>query len=375
MDMSAAGVVAVVFEGGQNHSSIEREMARVRKELTLDSCEKFLAVQGMNDVILCTTYADLAARAREMGVTVEYEAVGDDFHFGSRLRDIVEKYRLERVIYAGGVAAPLITAEELAGVAELLVSEERVVVMNNVQSADLIGFAPAQILGEIPLPAHDNALGWALRDAGCKRHLIPNSARVNFDIDTPTDILILSLAPDLGRRGREALTSLPWDPSRLLRALDLLAQDSVEMLVAGRVGPSVITHINMNFSHRVRVISEERGMKALGRDERGEVVSFLGHLLELAGPERLIALIESTCQVAFIDTRVMFHHLKRKLSDHDRFHSDLGQWEVISDDMLRQFTRACQDSSLPIILGGHSLVSGGLWLLADRVIRQREPGR
>ena len=373
--MSQEPVVAVVFEGGKNRSSIEQEMARVRKELTLDACEKFLAVDEIDEVVLCTNYGDLAARGMELGLAVEYEGDEGQFHFGLRLWDIVKKRRIKHVIYSGGVAAPLIYPQELADVAIMLKKGEPVVVMNNVQSPDLVGFTPAHVLGEITLPPSDNVLGWALREAGLKRVLIPNSARVNFDIDTPTDILILSLQEGLGGRARKVLAGLEWDKSGLQNALGLLGQDSVELLIAGRVGPSVVTHINMNFSHRVRVVSEERGMKALGRDEREEVVSLLGYLLELAGPQRLVEMIEETCDVAFIDTRVLFQHFKKKLSDHDRFHSDLGHWEEVGDGELRRFTRACQASSIPIILGGHSLISGGLWLLADSIIAQREGAR
>jgi hypothetical protein len=49
----------------------------------------------------------------------------------------------------------------------------------------------------------------------------------------------------------------------------------------------------------------------------------------------------------------------------DRFQSDLLAWEAIEEPFLRRFTRAASEAPIPILLGGHSLVSGGLMLLND----------
>jgi CTP:molybdopterin cytidylyltransferase MocA len=365
-------VVAVIFEGGQGTSAIDQAMAGIRKEVTLDTCEKILSVAEVDEIVLCTNYPDLAARAADMGITVDYRGRDPDFHFGLRLREIVESRRLENVMCMGGVAAPLIQPQEIAWVANTLKEQKNVVVLNNVQSADLVAFTPASVLFETELPANDNHLGTALRNAGLRRILIPNSGRINFDLDTPTDVMVLALQPGLGRRSRAILSGLDWPVHRLQAACEVLRRPSSEVLITGRVGPSVVLYLNMNFTHRVRVVSEERGMKALGRDERGEVVSLLGFLLEEAGPQRFVELIENVCHVAFMDTRVIFHHLKKRLSDHDRFNSDLGRWELVTDPDLRDFTRVAMESKIPIILGGHSLVSGGLWILAENIVTERE---
>ncbi|MEW6522460.1 MAG: hypothetical protein AB1445_02625 [Bacillota bacterium] len=364
-------VVAVVFEGGNGASAIDQVMTYIRKEVTLDTCEKMQAVPGIDEIVLCTNYPDLAARAADMGLTVDYRGRDPDFHFGLRLREIVESRRLDNVICMGGVAAPLITGPELAWIAGTLREQKNVVILNNVQSADLLAFTPASVLSEVELPRMDNFLGLTLRQAGLRRLLIPNCGRVNFDLDTPTDVMILALQPGMGPRTKRAVAGLDWDFSRLKAAISVLEQPSSEILLTGRVGPPVVMYINMNFTHRVRVFSEERGMKALGRDERGEVVSALGYLLETVGPGRLVEMLETMCHVAFMDTRVIFHHLKKRLSDHDRFNSDLGRWELVTDPEVRAFTRAVREASVPIVLGGHSLISGGLWLLAESIVAGR----
>ncbi|HZP26437.1 MAG TPA: hypothetical protein VFB90_05255, partial [Dehalococcoidia bacterium] len=56
----------------------------------------------------------------------------------------------------------------------------------------------------------------------------------------------------------------------------------------------------------------------------------------------------------------------------DRFLSDLGRWQDIDEPFLREFTRAACESDLPVLLGGHSLVSGGLMLLAEHAWQEHD---
>ena len=58
-------------------------------------------------------------------------------------------------------------------------------------------------------------------------------------------------------------------------------------------------------------------------------------------------------------------HLGIEPSREDRFQSDLLRPEAISDTWLRRFTAAAAKAPLPVLLGGHSLVSGGLMALND----------
>jgi hypothetical protein len=52
-------------------------------------------------------------------------------------------------------------------------------------------------------------------------------------------------------------------------------------------------------------------------------------------------------------------------SREDRFQSDLLAAEAIEDEFLRRFTAAAARAPIPVLLGGHSLVSGGLMALND----------
>lgn len=366
-------VTVVIFEGGQAKTDLDRVIASVRHEVVLDTCEKLRAVEEIDETVLVTNYPDLAQSAREMGVTVDYEPPGSPpFHFGKRLRQVIVGHGIENVIYMGGAAAPLITGKEFADIAVALKRERNLVVMNNVQSADLVAFAPARAIDEIELPNKDNPLGNLLREIGMRRVLIPNSGRVNFDLDTPTDFLMLGLHPWCGPRARRAIDALSWSRGKIEDAISVMRQPSKEVAVVGRVGPAVIQYVNANMVHRMRVFSEERGMKALGREERGEVVSLLGFMVQEVGPEKFFEFLSRTVDVAFVDTRVIFGHLRKHLSDWDRFQSDLGRHDLVEDEWTREFTRCANAASIPVVLGGHSLVAAGLWLIAEMIVKERE---
>ncbi len=366
-------VTALVFEGGQAKTSLDEIITTVRRSVVLDTLEKLKTVDSIDRVILATNYADLAQSARDLGVQVDFEGPqSPGFHFGRRLREIIVSWGLENVIYMGGAAAPLVYAQEFSDIAQTLKRERNLVIMNNVQSADLVAFAPARAIDEIELPDKDNPLGNFLRDIGMRRVLVPNSGRVNFDLDTPTDILILGMHPDCGHRTKKAIDALDWPLDKIEKAFSLLKESSKEVAVVGRVGPSVIQYINANMVHRMRVFSEERGMKALGREDRGEVLSLLGFFVSEVGPEKFFKYLSAVSDVAFIDTRVIFSHLRKHLSDWDRFQSDLGNYQLIEDPWTREFTRCAMESDIPVVLGGHSLVAAGLWVMAELIAKEKE---
>jgi len=62
---------------------------------------------------------------------------------------------------------------------------------------------------------------------------------------------------------------------------------------------------------------------------------------------------------------VLLAHQGVEASRADRFLSDVGQHEAIEEPFLRQFTQAAGRAPIPVLLGGHSLVSGGLMALVE----------
>ena len=171
--------------------------------------------------------------------------------------------------------------------------------------------------------------------------------------------------PDLGPHTREAVQDLNWDFQRYASIKSLLNDPSGELIIYGRVGSNLFQYLDAHTRCRLRLYSEERGMKALGRDSRGEVKALMGQLIESMGFKDFFQFLAQIAQGAVLDTRVLFEHFHWKLSATDRFASDLGKLELISHGPLREFTKAALEAPIPILLGGHSLVTGGLWALID----------
>lgn len=359
---------AVVFEGGAGESPVEMDMAALRDAVTLDLLDRLSGVAALDAVALETDRRALAAAA-PAGVAVELDA-RRPFHFGRRLLAAVERLDLDGVIALGGGAAPLLRAGDVERVARRLVAgaDGGVVVANNPISADVLGVAPAGALRRVELQADDNFLVFLLMEAGLERVVLSDDGRFSFDLDTPTDALILRRLEGVGPRAAAALGRLEWDDGPLARALEVLRVPWTQLLLAGRVGPAVVGHLNASVAWRLRVISEERGMKALGREARGEARSVLGELHALVGAAGLVERLARLADVALIDSRVLFAHFGAGRRQADRFLSDIGACAAIEDDFVREFTQAALSAPVPVVLGGHCLVSGGLWLLADALL-------
>lgn len=367
-------VTAVIFEGGNPTSKVELSMLGVRKAICLDNIETLIHHKDYDRVILATNYSDLAAEAIALGAQVIDTTEWKPFHYGTALQRVVRENPMERVLYFSGASSPLISIDEFTDIAKVLNENENVVYVNNVQSADIVGWYPANVILEMDPPDMDNALGFQIRyQKHFTRLLMPHSPGIHFDVDTPTEILFLKLMPNLGPRTRKEVDAMNWSTDTLERAWHVLSRkgEVPSVWISGRVGAPLIAHFNLHLRARLRVLSEERGMKAMGLEAEGKVKSFLAAFIEEAGIDAFFRWVSENSDVAFIDTRVIFAHKKLHASEHDRFNSDLGNWEVIENPFIREFTKAAKEAPIPIVLGGHTLILGGLWTMVDEIRYQR----
>ncbi|RJQ08294.1 MAG: hypothetical protein C4551_05415 [Bacillota bacterium] len=384
----AAKTGVVVFEGGgrdwppPSPGDPRALLAEVRHWVTLDTLEKFLARPEVGVAVLATDSDRLRTDATRSGA--EIYATGPGFHFGRVLSEVTTAYGLDRLIFLGGGSVPLLTPPELDFVVATTVAGGPLFVTNNVQSPDIIGLGDARAVAALSELKTDNAALLALVESGLKRVLLPETATTSFDLDTPSDVLFLahevrrimrSRVPStdpwgLGPRCRAGLASTEVDVSAIERAASVLARgDYPSVTLVGRVSGTMMCYLNANFLVRLRVFSEERGMKALGRIERNEVRSLLGSVAEGLGVERLVSLLSTLSDAVFWDTRVIMAHLARWPDEADRFESDLGRWARVRDPQLRRLGRAVSKADRPFVLGGHSVVSGGLRLLARGLLQ------
>jgi hypothetical protein len=179
------------------------------------------------------------------------------------------------------------------------------------------------------------------------------------------DLMTLAVHPGAGRHTRECLDELALDTSTLEAALPLMLDRDATILVAGRVSSATWGYLERETACSTRVLSEERGMRASGRQERGEVRSLLGYYLDIVGMERFFQELSTLGQAVFLDNRVIFAHRGLWPPPADRFYSDLRQPDRIADPFVREFTEAAMAAPVPVIMGGHSLVSGGMYALIE----------
>jgi hypothetical protein len=152
---------------------------------------------------------------------------------------------------------------------------------------------------------------------------------------------------------------------RIDRIAALFATPDVEVVVAGRVGAPVWSFLETQTACRVRLLSEERGMHAAGRDTAGMARTVLGFLYQQLGPERFFARMAELGQGLILDSRVLLAHLGLRPSAADRFASDVFDAAAIAEPRLRAFTEAAAAAPIPVLLGGHSIVSGALVALSE----------
>lgn len=355
----AGAPALVVFHGGAGASAIERTVDAARLAAALDAITAARAA-GIQRVILVTDDAALGPKLE--GVEVDVSTA--PYHFGRRLAGAVRVHGLSSVICMGAGSVPFFGPDDFAAVASRL--EDGRAVTNNLFSSDLVAFAVSdETLAVAERCGRDNSLARALKDAGTDVGALPRNVATQMDIDSPSDVAVLALTGGGGKRLRKHLDLAALDTSRYEATLPLFTNREAQIIAAGRVGSHAWGYLERETACRVRLIAEERGMEADGRAEGGVARSLLGFYLDAVGAERFFAVLPELGDAAFIDTRVLLAHKRIAASREDRFLSDAGEWERIGEPWLREFTQKTAEARIPVLLGGHSLMSGGLMALNE----------
>lgn len=351
-------------------SPIEDVLAEALAEAALDLLDEALATDAFAGALLVT---DNSALTERLPPGVELDLDREPFHFGRRLSDVILGRRIERLVYVGAGGVPLFRGPDLAGVARHLDEAGAVVIANNYFSADLVAFSPGDAIRRIELPAADNLLPRLLHDqAGLKSQPLPRSSATQFNLDSPADLAILKLAGGAGPRLTRFVEAFDADLEPYRQLLLRLVDPDAEVLLAGRVGSQVWQHLERETACRLRIFSEERGMQAAGRDTGGGARSLVAYHLQEIGCRRFFDELAELSDAVCLDTRPLLAHQHSEASRADRFWSDLGRPGRIEDPFLREFTEAAKMASVPVVLGGHSLVAGGIMLLTEAAWRDED---
>ncbi|HEY72468.1 MAG: hypothetical protein B6I35_01210 [Anaerolineaceae bacterium 4572_32.2] len=363
----AEEIILLLLVGGRGQSEVERVLDGAHRAAARDLLELLLRTGLIGRAVVATDDLAWGDTLADTPVEVNFDPPGETFHFGRRLAELIERYNARRVLYSGGASAPLLNFERWAEVLVCLEGADRLVITNNLHSCDWLGFTPANEM--IPLVAQessDNALAWILaHEGGLPAESFPASASTRFDLDTPVDLLIAQRYPHLRPRLRRFLDGLAWESPQLDGVLAEMAREGGSLTIVGRASAAAWAGLERATRCWVRVFAEERGMRASGRQERGEARSLLADYLELVGIENFFEeLAELTGGVLF-DNRVILAARGLWPSALDRFNSDLYRWDRVDEPFLRRFTQAAAEARIPVVLGGHSIVAGGLMALVE----------
>ncbi len=294
-------------------------------------------------------------------------------------------------IVLGSGSIPLARPTDLRRFVEVAAGPAGQALANNRYSADVVAVSRAADLAELPpLPA-DNALPrWLQERAGVAVADLRSRWRLGVDIDTPLDLIVLGYPAARRAAGGDRHGTEPLIGERLAALSEVLTNRRAELLVAGRISSATLRWLDGGVACRVRALVEERGLRAASRLAQSGATtgsrpprSVLGELLDRDGPETLADAVARLADAALIDTRVLLAH--RHGADEsadapaaassgpwppaeDRFASDLLLPSSIADPWLRALAQsaATTPADHPILLGGHTLVNGGLRLLAQR---------
>jgi hypothetical protein len=278
------------------------------------------------------------------------------------------------LVLLGSGAMPLATVADARAFVDVAASGDRVALANNRYSADVLAIGRPEALRDLPELAGDNAVPrWLEEVAGYDVTDLRARWRLSVDLDSPLDVLLVD--PDADTLGIDTFGLR--DSITALRAL--AADRRAELVLAGRSSATTLRWLERSTASRTRALIEERGIRASARDavaDRADALrrpprSILGMALDDRGPGALGAILAELGDGAIVDSRVLLAH--RLGADEsawppaeDRFASDLLLPDLIGDPWLRAITQAAVDASIPVLLGGHSLVGPGIRLLFGR---------
>jgi hypothetical protein len=363
----------ILLVGGSGRSGVERELRRARQAAARDLLESLLEADCVSQAVVAADDPAWAQTLSDLPIRIDLDSPGEPFHFGQRLADLIRHHRVERALYAGGGAAPLMDATAWQEVTDCLSDDAHAVVTNNVHSSDWVAFHPSEKL--LPLVAaqeRDNALAWELvEQANLPVRSLPPSAASRFDLDTPADLLIARAHPGVGRHLREVLEELDWPTEPVEGVLEVMTREGGHLTVIGRSSAAAGAALENHTRCWVRMLIEERGMIASGRLDRGEVRSLLADLVEEIGVEAFFNRLGELSEAVLMDNRVILGARGLWPSAADRFNADLFRWQNVQEPFLQRFSQAASEANVPILMGGQSVVSGGLLALLEVLVGRK----
>lgn len=332
---------------------------------------------------------DLSRRLGRLGAAVAAlpAAPPEAFHWGewfaAGARAALERAQggggaVDAIGYVGGGALSLVDDGALDALLSPVPGE---VVANNRFSADafvVAGDLPAAI-DALEACDSDNAAPRRLSEAGFAWRDLESAPWARFDVDTTLDLALLRLAGRLEGarplpdpvRGFLEMARLPGGGALEVPHLEHLGEvirdRDAELVVAGRVPGATAAELETETACRIRAFVEERGMRSARRGAAPR--SLLAAFMDRTSPAELIAELCGLGDAVVLDTRVLMAARAGSADagawppEEERLAADFGDGGRVATPWLRELTEAAAAAPVPILCGGHALVSDGLRII------------
>jgi hypothetical protein len=286
--------------------------------------------------------------------------------FAARLDELADSIE-GGIILIGAGGVPRLRAADARLLVEAANGHGPMALTNNRYSSDVLALADAGLLRGLGGQRGDNALPRRLAGKGVAIDELLSRDRLAMDLDTPLDLALLALTPDLP----DLLRPLAADPGlsvpRLVELRALAADPRAELLVFGRSSARSLAWLERRTACRIRFLAEERGLRTAPLEQRPARAT-LGRMLAARGPAALASIVAELADGAILDSRVLLADRVGRDEDawprpEDRYASDLLRPAGIADVWLRSLTASAAGADLPILLGGHTLIGPGLRLV------------
>ncbi|MEW5825354.1 MAG: hypothetical protein AB1778_00825 [Candidatus Bipolaricaulota bacterium] len=301
------------------------------------------------------------------GVQIIPSDMGDSFVFGEALKRSTAALAAHGVLYFGSGSGALLTVDLLERLVAFARGRTPAALFNNYYSCDFAAFSSAAWLESLPAVPTDNALGFAASETGVPCYAMPRDAATQFDIDTPTDLVVLSRSDRAGSALRAFIDTHPLAHPTLDAALARLADRSALTAFVGRMSPATWAAVEREVACRTSALSESRGSRAAPSGH----VPWTRQILEREGMGPFFRALERAADAAWIDSRPLLAWTAEP-PPADRFASDAFHTDAVEDPIWREFSERAREASIPMVLGGHGVVSGDLYLAAEACWKGRE---
>ena len=355
--MTEVPLLAVIFHPPRGSSDLEHLVSDARRSAALDLAESL----GELDLPLLVVAPE--SEANVFASQFDTLRTGDaSFPFGDVLRQLIRERKPRGLLAFGSGSGILLSSDEIDALRRAAEGSAPRAVFNNFYSCDYAAIAQAEMLLDVDLPSTDNPLGLVLADAGMPCQTMSRSASTQFDLDTPPDVHILRASGRGGRRVRSLLERKTEPHPTLGGVLELLTDRTAVVSLIGRLSPKTWADVEGGIACRTNAFAEGRGMRSHGLRGTPALTQWLAQ----DGSHAFFRRLAESCDAAIVDSRPLLAGEGVPLPPAaDRFASDLFQPDRIENPRWKEFTEAAAEADIPILLGGHSVVSGGLYLMAE----------